>query len=148
MVNQRSYVVPSPTRYDPVFVEPNLKEYETQVLQMSVPLDEEHEYNDLQLDFSSKNHAFSLDNVSYITKDTNESIGKLSTSLTWWLDYCSFLFLGQHSPNESDTATTARASSVISGMDLNQTLQRKNAKNMQQNNLNQEIPIINPLYQR
>ncbi|GLV33593.1 Cadherin 99C [Carabus blaptoides fortunei] len=32
---QRSYVVPTPTRYDPVFVEPNLKEYETQVLQMS-----------------------------------------------------------------------------------------------------------------
>lgn len=62
----------STPRYDPVFVEPNnLKEYETQVLQMSVPLDDDASYNDLQLDFSAKNHAFSLENVSYITKDPN-----------------------------------------------------------------------------
>lgn len=66
------YVVP---RYDPVYVEPNLKEYETQVLQMSVPVDDNDSYNDLQLDFSNKNHAFSLDNVSYITKDHGESTG-------------------------------------------------------------------------
>lgn len=69
---QRMYVVP---RYDPVYVEPNLKEYETQVLQMSVPVDDNDSYNDLQLDFSNKNHAFSLDNVSYITKDHGESTG-------------------------------------------------------------------------
>ncbi|XP_059470524.1 cadherin-99C isoform X3 [Neocloeon triangulifer] len=84
---QRMYVVP---RYDPVFVEPNLKEYETQVLQMSVPIDDSDSYNDLQLDFDAhKNHAFSLDNVSYITKST-----------------------GQHSPTSSEAATTARASEL------------------------------------
>lgn len=44
---------------------------------MSVPLDDNDSYNDLQLDFSRKNHAFSLDNVSYITKENGESIGKL-----------------------------------------------------------------------
>ncbi|GIY89515.1 cadherin-99C [Caerostris extrusa] len=32
---KRMYVAP---RYEPVFVEPSLKEYETQVLQMSIPL--------------------------------------------------------------------------------------------------------------
>ncbi|XP_039303975.1 cadherin-99C isoform X2 [Solenopsis invicta] len=69
---QRMYVVP---RYDPVYVEPNLKEYETQVLQMSVPVDDNDSCNDLQLDFSNKNHAFSLDNVSYITKDHGDSTG-------------------------------------------------------------------------
>lgn len=42
----------------------NMKEYETQVLAMAVLNDDG---DDLQLDFSSKNHAFSLDNVSYIT---------------------------------------------------------------------------------
>ncbi|KAG8256727.1 hypothetical protein J6590_063040 [Homalodisca vitripennis] len=88
---QRMYVVP---RYDPVFVEPNLKEYETQVLQMSVPLDDNDSYNDLQLDFSRKNHAFTLDNVSYITKDNGDSIG-------------------QQSPVSSDAATTTRASSLV-----------------------------------
>ncbi|KAL0274963.1 UNVERIFIED_CONTAM: hypothetical protein PYX00_002973 [Menopon gallinae] len=88
---QRTYVVP---RYDPVFVEPNnLKEYETQVLQMSVPLDDNESYNDLQLDFSSKNHAFSMENVSYITKESNHSGGGPS-------------------PVSSDGTTTARASSV------------------------------------
>lgn len=38
------------------------KEYETQVLAMAVNTDD-----DLQLDFTSKNHTFNLDNVSYIT---------------------------------------------------------------------------------
>lgn len=74
---QRMYVVP---RYDPVYVEPNLKEYETQVLQMSVPVDDNDSYNDLQLDFSNKNHAFSLDNVSYITKDHGGSTGEFIQS--------------------------------------------------------------------
>lgn len=58
---------------------------------MSVPVDDSDSYNDLQLDFDAhKNHAFSLDNVSYITKST-----------------------GQHSPTSSEAATTARASSEI-----------------------------------
>lgn len=101
---QRMYVVP---RYDPVFVEPNLKEYETQVLQMSVPLDDNDSYNDLQLDFSQKNHAFSMDNVSYITKENNADS------------------IGQQSPVSSDAATTARASSIAGGVD---TLRRREMK--------------------
>lgn len=43
---------------------------------MSVPIDDNDSYNDLQLDFSRKNHAFTLDNVSYITKENGDSIGK------------------------------------------------------------------------
>lgn len=76
---QRSYIVPSsPSRYDTVYVEPNLKEYETQVLQMCVPIDDQDEFNDLHLDFSNKNHAFNLDNVSYIGKDKHLKIyGKI-----------------------------------------------------------------------
>lgn len=46
-----------------------LKEYETQVLAMAVNTDDGND--DLQLDFSSKNHAFNLDNVSYITHKKN-----------------------------------------------------------------------------
>lgn len=76
----RQYSAPaSPTRYDPVHVtaasgqnggetQANLKEYETQVLAMAVPNDDG---DDLQIDFSAKNHAFSLDNVSYITHKEN-----------------------------------------------------------------------------
>lgn len=92
---QRQYTVPSsPTRYDTVYVEPNLKEYETQVLQMCVPVDDQEDFNDLHLDFSNKNHTFSLDNVSYISKDNN------------------LRKYGQQSPASSESATTARASSV------------------------------------
>lgn len=46
-----------------------------QVLQMSVPIDDNDSYNDLQLDFSRKNHTFSIDNVGYITKENVDSIG-------------------------------------------------------------------------
>lgn len=116
------YVVP---RYDPVFVEPNLKEYETQVLQMSVPLDDNDSYNDLQLDFSQKNHAFSMDNVSYITKENNAGS------------------IGQQSPVSSDAATTARASSIAGGVD---TMRRRE---MKPNNLTgHDMPTNNPLYDR
>lgn len=59
-------------RYEPVFVEPNLKEYETQVLEMSVPIDDMAEDGT----FARKNNRrkssgehFSLDSISYITKD-------------------------------------------------------------------------------
>lgn len=45
-----------------------IKEYETQVLAMAVNTDE---VDDLQLDFSGKNHTFNLDNVSYITHKKN-----------------------------------------------------------------------------
>lgn len=79
------YVVP---RYDPVFVETDLKEYETQVLRMSVPNDDNDSYNDLQIDFSNKNHAFSLDNVSYITKDHGGSTGNL-----YFLKFITFMFV-------------------------------------------------------
>lgn len=72
----RQYTTPTnPARYDPVIIGSqngdipvNLKEYETQVLAMAVPNDDG---DDLQLDFSAKNHAFSLDNVSYITHKEN-----------------------------------------------------------------------------
>lgn len=46
----------------------NLKEYETQVLAMAVPPDGD---DDLQLDFSAKNHNFNLDNVTYLTHKDN-----------------------------------------------------------------------------
>lgn len=52
-----------------------------QVLQMSVPIDDNDSYNDLQLDFSRKNHTFSLDNVGYITKENVDSIGNVYFSL-------------------------------------------------------------------
>ncbi|XP_076242183.1 cadherin 99C [Calliopsis andreniformis] len=132
---QRMYVVP---RYDPVYVEPNLKEYETQVLQMSVPVDDNDSYNDLQLDFSNKNHAFSLDNVSYITKDHGESTG-------------------QQSPVSSEAATTARASSIVGTHgDSNihslrrSTLGRKNHSASNTNTLTNHdaTPVLNPLYSR
>lgn len=45
-----------------------------QVLQMSVPVDDSDSYNDLQIDFSRKNHTFNLDNVGYISKENG--IGK------------------------------------------------------------------------
>ncbi|XP_048513669.1 cadherin-99C isoform X2 [Athalia rosae] len=139
---QRMYVVP---RYDPVYVEPNLKEYETQVLQMSVPVDDNDSYNDLQLDFSNKNHAFSLDNVSYITKDHGGSTG-------------------QQSPVSSEAATTARASSIAGNhADSNaqslrrNTLGRKNVNlntmntinnmnTLNSHNHNHDTPVLNPLY--
>ncbi|XP_043486024.1 cadherin-99C isoform X1 [Polistes fuscatus] len=131
---QRMYVVP---RYDPVYVEPNLKEYETQVLQMSVPVDDNDSYNDLQLDFSNKNHAFSLDNVSYITKDHGGSTG-------------------QQSPVSSEAATTARASSIAGNHAegnvhslRRSTLGRKNHTSSNSNTMNNHdttTPVLNPLY--
>ena len=39
----KTIVIP---RYQPIFVEPNMKEYETQVLQMSVPIDDSERYSD------------------------------------------------------------------------------------------------------
>ncbi|XP_049870915.1 cadherin-99C isoform X2 [Pectinophora gossypiella] len=57
--------------------------YETQVLNMAV------EDADLQLDFSPNNHAFNIHSVQYLSKDN-----------------------GERSPTLSETATTARASSV------------------------------------
>ena len=42
------------------------------VLQMSVPVDDNDSYNDLQIDFTRKNHTFNLDNVGYISKENGE----------------------------------------------------------------------------
>lgn len=65
----KTIVIP---RYQPVFVEPNLKEYETQVLQMSVTMDDNSEQT-RHLDQMVRNlryqPSFSMDNISYITKD-------------------------------------------------------------------------------
>jgi len=75
---QRMVVIP---RYEPVFVEPNLKEYETQVLQMSVAIDD-GDSGDLKLDFSNRSHVFdpgfNLDSVSYITHETSASASPVS----------------------------------------------------------------------
>lgn len=57
--------------------------YETQVLNMAV------DDADLQLDFSPNNHAFNIHSVQYLSKDN-----------------------GERSPTLSESATTARASSV------------------------------------
>lgn len=77
----RQYSAPvNPPRYDPVIVGNTnldnpaaLKEYETQVLAMAVPHDNE---DDMHLDYSMKNHAFSLDNVSYIPRKENGMLNK------------------------------------------------------------------------
>ncbi|XP_039436004.1 cadherin-99C [Culex pipiens pallens] len=131
----RQYNAPaSPVRYDPVIInsqatqaaenQTSLKEYETQVLAMAVPLDEG---DDLQLDFSAKNHAFSLDNVSYITHKEN----------------------GQNSPTNSD-ATTA----VVGTLQRNNNNNTKNNNNLninnRQNTLNRTLEMnrnnyLNPL---
>ena len=60
-------------RYEPVFVEPNHKEYEVQVLQMSVNMDD---VDHAKMDFSRQQRfdpGFNLDSVSYITHDTSLS---------------------------------------------------------------------------
>jgi protocadherin-15 len=56
-------------RYEPVFVEPSVKEYETQVLQMSVPLGDEDTLRKSTHHDRELWHPFHLDNISYITKD-------------------------------------------------------------------------------
>ncbi|XP_055373712.1 cadherin-99C [Condylostylus longicornis] len=126
----RQYSAPSsPTRYDPVILGSqngdtitNLKEYETQVLNMAVPPDGDDE---MQLDFGTKNHAFSLDNVSYIThKDNN----------------------GQSSPanSEATTATTATLRRNNNNMNIN-----NNLSNNRQNTFNRTLEMnrnnANPL---
>ena len=68
----KTIVVP---RYQPIFVEPNLKEYETQVLQMSVPIDDTDRMFEYTPNQNNQNRnlryqpSFSIDNISYITKD-------------------------------------------------------------------------------
>ena len=71
-------------RYEPVFVEPNLKEYETQVLQMSVPIDEfdgargnGSGREGRRKDYRDGSGGIDLDSISYITKD-RFSYGKSS----------------------------------------------------------------------
>ncbi|KAI5749017.1 hypothetical protein M8J76_003987 [Diaphorina citri] len=118
----RMYMMPR--SYDNVFVEPNLKEYETQVLQMSVPIDGEEDYTDLTVDFSRRNHAFSMENVSYISKQQN----------------------GTPSPVSSDAATTARASSVLGSHTLSRHPHPN--VNMYNNSIpsHATLPRVNPMY--
>ncbi|XP_076053074.1 cadherin 99C [Oratosquilla oratoria] len=61
-------VVVLPPQYEPVgsVIEPINKQYEVQVLSMSVPLDDDS-VTEVPLDNGS--HYFSMDNVSYITKE-------------------------------------------------------------------------------
>ena len=70
---QRMVVIP---RYEPVFVEPNMKEYEVQVLQMSVNMADDIDNNTAKMDFRRNQRfdpGFNLDSVSYITHDTSIS---------------------------------------------------------------------------
>ncbi|CAK1544137.1 unnamed protein product [Leptosia nina] len=101
--------------------------YETQVLNMAV------DDADLQLDFSPNNHAFNIHNVQYLSKDN-----------------------GERSPTISETATTARASSVNeNGGTLNnmtnydnavrntQTLNRRTHNSHPLNNAIGTLPRVN-----
>lgn len=115
----RQYSAPtSPPRYDPVIINSqasdasaaNLKEYETQVLGMAV----NEEQDDMQIGYSAKNHAFSLDNVSYITHKEN----------------------GQNSPTNSDTSTV-----VIGTLQRNNRINLLNNINNKQNTLNKSIEL-------
>lgn len=115
----RQYPAPSnPPRYDPVIINSqgnessaaSLKEYETQVLGMAV----NEEQDDMQIDYSAKNHAFSLDNVSYITHKEN----------------------GQQSPTNSDTSTV-----VIGTLQRNNRINLLNNINNKQNTLNKTLEL-------
>ena len=115
----RQYSAPTnPPRYDPVIINSqandassvSLKEYETQVLGMAV----NEEQDDMQIDYSAKNHAFSLDNVSYITHKEN----------------------GQHSPSNSDTSTV-----VIGTLQRNNRINLLNNINNKQNTLNKTLEL-------
>lgn len=115
----RQYSAPAnPPRYDPVIINSppsdasvaNLKEYETQVLGMAV----NEEQDDMQVNYSAKNHAFSLDNVSYITHKEN----------------------GQQSPTNSDTSTI-----VIGTLQRNNRINLLNNINNKQNTLNKTIEL-------
>lgn len=116
----RQYSAPtSPPRYDPVIINSqvndssaaSLKEYETQVLGMAV----NEEQDDMQIDYSRKNHAFSLDNVSYITHKENG---------------------GQQSPTNSDTSTV-----VIGTLQRNNRINLLNNINNKQNTLNKTLEL-------
>lgn len=126
----RQYSSTNPPRYDPVIVNQqassasetiaNMKEYETQMLAMAVPPDVD---DDLQLDFSAKNHAFSLDNVSYITHKENTNGG------------------GQSSPSHSD-ATTATIATLRRHKNLNNASMNNNlAINNRQNTFNRTLEM-------
>ncbi|KAG1664292.1 Cadherin-99C [Nymphon striatum] len=115
---KRLYVIP---KYEPVLVEPSMKEYETQVLQMSVPQDEDGSISssvDLNM---TQNSSKSLDNVSYITKDhhglhhytpnSNDNSVDLDDNSPKGLSSTPAAGVGG-GVRASSTATTARASSL------------------------------------
>ncbi|KAG1698114.1 Cadherin-99C [Nymphon striatum] len=115
---KRLYVIP---KYEPVLVEPSMKEYETQVLQMSVPQDEDGSISssvDLNM---TQNSSKSLDNVSYITKNhhglhhytpnSNDNSVDLDDNSPKGLSSTPAAGVGG-GVRASSTATTARASSL------------------------------------
>lgn len=171
----RQYSAPaSPTRYDPVVMGAsgasglnggvatatsgsdggpiNFKEYETQVLAMAVPNDDG---DDLQLDFSAKNHAFSLDNVSYITHKENGKCGRG----VYGCDRKSDIFclthtrLGQSSPTNSDATTavvtTLRRNNVTGANNNHSVNNLTHNNNRHQNTFNRTLEMnrnnANPL---
>lgn len=133
-MRQFSSSASNPPRYDPVIINgqptdpTSLKEYETQVLNMSVPVADEVE--DLQIDYGTKNRAFTLDNVGYITHKEN----------------------GNHSPANSD-ATTAIMGTLRRNNNNNINLNHSNnigQMNNRQNSINRTLEnnrnnTINPL---
>ena len=78
-------------RYEPVFVEPNLKEYETQVLQMSVPVDE-FDGAGAGGDRAGGRRGIDLDSISYITKDRFSP----NTSATFRADETNITHVNDH----------------------------------------------------
>ncbi|RWS15678.1 protocadherin-15-like isoform X1 [Dinothrombium tinctorium] len=65
---KKIYVSSSSRIYDPIYVEPNMKEYETQVLQMSVPIDDEASIEDL---INSKSTLKGLMSVRGVMSDVS-----------------------------------------------------------------------------
>lgn len=105
------HVPPASRLYDPIYVEPSLKEYETQVLQMSVPIDDE---------------------ASYDGHDIAKLNGKLSLrGLMRNISYTSRPMSRDRAPNDSPEATTTssidkapstvRADSALSSGNLRQS---------------------------
>lgn len=112
-----------------------MKEYETQVLAMAVSAGEMED--DMQMEFGNgggggvKNHAFSLDNVAYIThKDNNNNMNNGISS-------GSSNNSGQLSPSNSEgTTTTATVSTLQRFNNLNKFQNNNNKLNLQMNNGN------------
>ncbi|XP_076361953.1 cadherin 99C isoform X2 [Tachypleus tridentatus] len=116
-------------RYEPVLVEPSLKEYETQVLQMSVPTDEEGSFTELR----------GFDNISYITRDKGDGSGSgYGEPISEFDDSSHYIY--SSSPGEGTSSIGhAPTMSAESNMSVNKSLLVDPSEVM--------IPTKNPLFQ-